>query len=56
MKLFREITADSVKFAQIPASAATEPAVSTALDTQRLVVADAGGMHTVWDTVKSVFK
>jgi murein L,D-transpeptidase YcbB/YkuD len=56
MKLFREITADTVKSAQIPASATTEPAVSNAHDSQRLVVADAGGMHSVWDTIKSVFK
>jgi peptidoglycan hydrolase-like protein with peptidoglycan-binding domain len=43
MKLFKEITADTVKASQVPNIAGA--------------VADAGaGLRSIWDTVKSVFK
>jgi peptidoglycan hydrolase-like protein with peptidoglycan-binding domain len=57
MKLFKEITADTVKSSQIPASAAPEPAPNPAGSTQRPVVsAQMGGTRSIWDTIKSVFK
>jgi len=57
MKLFREITADTVKSSQVPASAVPEPAASPATSAQRPVVsAEIGGMRSIWDTIKSAFK
>ena len=57
MKLFKEITADTVKSSQIPASAVPEPPASPAASTQGPVVsAEIGGMRSIWDTIKSVFK
>jgi peptidoglycan hydrolase-like protein with peptidoglycan-binding domain len=57
MKLFKEITADTVKSSQIPASAVPEPAPTPAGSTQRPVVsAQMGGTRSIWDTIKSVFK
>jgi peptidoglycan hydrolase-like protein with peptidoglycan-binding domain len=56
MKLFKEITADTVKSSQIPASAVAEPPASPAGAQRPVVAADAGGMRSIWDTIKSVFK
>jgi peptidoglycan hydrolase-like protein with peptidoglycan-binding domain len=57
MKLFKEITADTVKSSQIPASAVPELAPNPAGSTQRPVVsAQMGGTRSIWDTIKSVFK
>src|SRR5262245_64185064 len=52
MKLFKEITVDTVKSSQVPASAATEPQASAAPGAQRLAAADAGGTRSIWDTIK----
>ena len=53
MKLFKEITADTVKASQVPASSI--PASSSGAPTT--VAADAGaGLRSIWDTIKSVFK
>ena len=49
MKLFKEITADTVKASQVPASSIPGAA--------KTVAADAGaGLRSIWDTIKSVFK
>jgi peptidoglycan hydrolase-like protein with peptidoglycan-binding domain len=57
MKLFKEITADTVKASQVPASAVPEAAASPAASTQKPAVsAEIGGMRSIWDTIKSVFK
>ena len=49
MKLFKEITGDTVKASQVPASGIADAA--------KTAVADAGaGLHSIWDTIKSVFK
>jgi peptidoglycan hydrolase-like protein with peptidoglycan-binding domain len=57
MKLFKEITADTVKSSQIPASAVPEPPANPAASTQKPVVsAEIGGMRSIWDTIKSAFK
>jgi len=55
MKLFKEITADTVKSSQIPASAVpeTRPAASAR---SPVVSAEIGGMRSIWDTIKGVFK
>jgi len=52
MKLFKEITADTVKSSQIPASAVLDaPGVAKA------ATADTGaGLRSIWDTIKSAFK
>ena len=54
LKLFPQITPDTVKASQVPASsvpaAAGTPGVAA-------VAADAGaGLRSIWDTIKSVFK
>ena len=47
MKLFNQITADTVKASQVPASSIPDVAKS--------VVADAGaGLRSIWDTIKSI--
>ena len=47
MKLFKEITPDTVKASQVSASSITEAAKG--------VVADAGaGLRSIWDTIKSI--
>ena len=47
MKLFKEITADTVKASQVSASSVAEAAKS--------VAADAGsGLRSIWDTLKSI--
>jgi hypothetical protein len=49
MKLFKEITADTVKASQVPAASVGEAAKAT--------VADAGaGLRSIWDTIKSIMK
>ena len=55
MKLFKEITADTVKSSQVPALAAAESQASAATGAQRMVAANAGGTRSIWDTIKSVF-
>jgi peptidoglycan hydrolase-like protein with peptidoglycan-binding domain len=52
MKLFKEITADTVKSSQIPASAVLDaPGVA------KVATADTGaGLRSIWDTIKSAFK
>jgi peptidoglycan hydrolase-like protein with peptidoglycan-binding domain len=49
MKLFKEITADTVKSSQIPASALVDVAKTAAADTGT-------GLRSIWDTIKSTFK
>ena len=50
MKLFKEITADTVKSSQVPASAVPAGAPAS-------VAADVGaGVRSIWDTIKGVFK
>jgi peptidoglycan hydrolase-like protein with peptidoglycan-binding domain len=57
MQLFKEITADTVKASQVPASAVLDPPASPAASAQKPVVsAETGGMRSIWDTIKSVFK
>jgi len=56
MKLFKEITADTVKSSQVPASAVAEVPAGAAGGAQRVVAADADGAHSIWDTIRSVFK
>ena len=56
MKLFKEITVDTVKSSEVPASAAAESRASAATGTQSLVAADTGGTRSIWDTIKSAFK
>jgi peptidoglycan hydrolase-like protein with peptidoglycan-binding domain len=52
MTLFKEITAETVKSSQIPASSVTETAGAA-----KTVAADAGaGLRSIWDTIKSAFK
>jgi peptidoglycan hydrolase-like protein with peptidoglycan-binding domain len=43
MKLFKEITADTVKASQVPNAAGASAAAGA-------------GMRSIWDTIKSVFK
>lgn len=51
MKLFKEITADTVRSSQVPAASVADPAAA------RAVAADAGtGLRSIWDTIKSAFK
>jgi peptidoglycan hydrolase-like protein with peptidoglycan-binding domain len=51
MKLFKEITADTVKSSQVPASAIGTPVAAV-----KVAAADAGGgLRGLWDTVKSAF-
>jgi len=57
MKLFKEITDDTVKSSQVPASAVPESPTSPATSAQKPVVsAEIGGMRSIWDTIKSAFK
>ncbi|MGE0848815.1 MAG: peptidoglycan-binding protein [Hyphomicrobiaceae bacterium] len=50
MKLLKEITADTVKSSQVPASAVPAGAPTS-------VAADVGaGVRSIWDTIKGVFK
>jgi peptidoglycan hydrolase-like protein with peptidoglycan-binding domain len=50
MKLFKEITVDTVKSSQVPASAVPAGAPAS-------VAADVGGgVRSIWDTIKGVFK
>jgi murein L,D-transpeptidase YcbB/YkuD len=52
MKLFKEVTADTVKSSQVPASSIPDVAGAA-----RNVAADAAaGVRSIWDTIKSVFK
>jgi peptidoglycan hydrolase-like protein with peptidoglycan-binding domain len=52
MNLFKEITADTVKSSQVPASTGVKPVASA-----KVAAADAsGGLRSIWDTVKSAFK
>ncbi len=52
MKLFPEVTKDTVAASQVPASAVTD-----AVEAAKGVVADAGaGVRSIWDTIKSIFK
>ena len=54
LKLFPQITPDTVKASQVPASSV--PAVAGA-PSVAAVAADAGaGLRSIWDTIKSVFK
>src|SRR5262245_46521016 len=51
MKVFKEITVDTVKSSQVPASTVTTAAGVAA------TAADVGkGRHSIWDTIKSAFK
>jgi peptidoglycan hydrolase-like protein with peptidoglycan-binding domain len=51
MKLFKEITADTVKSSQVPAAPVGTPVASA-----EVAAADAGGgLRSIWDTVKSAF-
>jgi peptidoglycan hydrolase-like protein with peptidoglycan-binding domain len=50
MKLYKEITSDTVKSSQVPASAVAAPPAGA----QRVVAAD--GARSIWDTIKSVLK
>ena len=54
MKVFKEITADTVKSSQVPASAVAEPAGAT--KTAATATAAGTGPRSIWDTVKSAFK
>jgi hypothetical protein len=47
MNLFKEITVDTVKSSQVPASAAAESQASAATGAQRLIAADAGGTRSI---------
>lgn len=49
MKLFKEITADTVRSSQVPASSIPGPAAPRAADTGT-------GLRSIWDTIKSAFK
>ena len=52
MKLFKEITGDTVKSSQVPASAVTHP-----MDGVKTAAADTGpGLRSIWDTIKSALK
>jgi hypothetical protein len=52
MKLFKEITADTVKSSQIPASV-----VGNAPGAAKAAAADTGaGLRSIWDTIKSALK
>jgi peptidoglycan hydrolase-like protein with peptidoglycan-binding domain len=52
MKLFKEVTADTVKNSQVPASS-----IPDVVGAAKNVAADAAsGMRSIWDTIKSVFK
>jgi peptidoglycan hydrolase-like protein with peptidoglycan-binding domain len=54
MRVFKEITADTVKSSQVPASTVTEPAGAT--KTAATATAAGTGPRSIWDTVKSAFK
>jgi peptidoglycan hydrolase-like protein with peptidoglycan-binding domain len=47
MKPFKEITAETVKASQVPASSVAD---------RRGRASAGGGLRSIWDTVKSVFK
>jgi peptidoglycan hydrolase-like protein with peptidoglycan-binding domain len=49
MKLFKEITADTVRSSQVPASSVAGPAAAQAAEAQT-------GLRSIWDTIKSAFK
>ena len=54
MKLFKEITAETVKSSQVRASAVTGPIGAGGM--AKVVTADAGSVRSIWDTIKSVLK
>jgi peptidoglycan hydrolase-like protein with peptidoglycan-binding domain len=54
MKLFKEITAETVKSSQVPASAVI--GLSGAGDGVKVATADASSIRSIWDTIKSAFK
>jgi hypothetical protein len=55
MKLFPQITAETVRASQVPASSV--PTIAGATGTATAVAADAGApLRSIWDTIKSVFK
>ena len=49
MRLFPEVTAETVKASQVPASLIADAAGAVAANT-------ASGLRSIWDTIKSVFK
>jgi hypothetical protein len=52
LKLFKEITPDTVKSSQLPASAIAEASSGA-----RAAAADAGsGPRSIWDTIKGAFR
>jgi peptidoglycan hydrolase-like protein with peptidoglycan-binding domain len=56
MKLFKEVTAETVKMSQVPASGAAAgaaPAAATAGATQ---ASTGGGLRGIWDTITSILK
>src|SRR5262249_24334826 len=57
MKLYKEITADTVISSQVPASAVAAPPPGAAAAAQRAVAADpTARARSIWDTIKSVLK
>lgn len=54
MKLFKEVTAETVKMSQVPASAIPSEASAPAAGTAR--ASAAGGLRSLWDTITSILK
>ena len=53
MKLFKEVTADTVKASQVPASSITDNVADAA---KNVAAGASAGVRSIWDTIKSVFK
>ena len=53
MKLFKEVTADTVKSSQVPASSITDNVADAA---KNVAAGASAGVRSIWDTIKSVFK
>jgi peptidoglycan hydrolase-like protein with peptidoglycan-binding domain len=53
MKLFKEVTADTVKASQVPASSITDNVADAA---KHVAAGASASVRSIWDTIKSVFK
>lgn len=57
MKLFKEVTADTVKMSQVPASAvAGQPTAGTPASAGTAQATASGGLRSLWDTITSILK
>lgn len=56
MKLFKEVTAETVKMSQVPASGATAGAAPAAETAGAAQASTGGGLRGIWDTITSILK